>query len=299
MRVFIFSVVALFLSHGLATSPAWSGVVQQTQDSDLAEEIAVDPIFGGGDPLFDDDFEDDEGNRYPDPLEETNRVVLKFNQGLDRVLLGPIVRVFSFLTPTQVKFAMRRFFDNLNAPVVAINDAIQLEWKDAAVTIGGFVINSTVGVAGLFEPAKKIGLPRHKSDFGQTLAIARVPSGPYLVLPLAGPSTARDSVGTIVDLLMSPTTWFLPFAYVLYYSGESVVTLEEHHAGVSELERSSIDFYSVLQSAYYQNRIDEIWSRREHRRPDVDSGSVSSTHSPSMNFMTQSRNPSGLSVMTE
>jgi phospholipid-binding lipoprotein MlaA len=138
------------------------------------------------------------------------------------------------------------------------------------VTVGAFAVNTTVGIGGLFEPGRKIGLPRHHSDFGQTLAMAEVPSGPYIVLPVLGPSTVRATTGTAVDFLMRPTTWFLPFATVFYYSGEGVVTLEEHHASVRELERSAVDFYSVLRSAYYQNRIDEVWGRRENRRPNLE-----------------------------
>jgi phospholipid-binding lipoprotein MlaA len=261
--------VAAFLLLVVSTAlPAGAGVSQQPQAPVVATEIEVDPIFGDSDPLFDDDFEDEEPDGYPDPLEESNRAVLKFNQGLDRVLLGPVVNFFAFVTPNQVKFALRRFFTNLNSPVVTVNDLLQLEWKEAAVTIGGFAINTTVGIGGLFEPAAKMGLPRHRSDFGQTLAIAEVPSGPYLMIPVLGPSTARDTAGSAVDLLMRPTTWFLPFATVFYYSGEGVVTLEEHHAGIRELERSSVDFYSVLRSAYYQNRVDEVWGRRKHRRPE-------------------------------
>ena len=260
-------VVASLLGGLTLGSPAWAGVDQQAQSTEIVDEKDEDSPFSDGDPLFDDEFEDDDPNGYPDPLEESNRAVLKFNQGLDRVLLGPVVQFFGYVTPTQVKFALRRFFANLNSPVVTFNDLLQLEWKDAAVTVGGFAINSTVGIAGLFEPARKLGMPRHRSDFGQTLALAEVPSGPYLVVPVIGPSTARDTVGSIVDLMARPTTWFLPFGTLFYYSGEGVVVLEEHHAGIRELERSSVDFYSVLRSAYYQNRVDQVWGRREGRRP--------------------------------
>jgi len=264
-------IIALFISVWLLASPATSGVAEHSQDPEISTEIDEDPFFDGADPLFDEEFEDEESGGIPDPLEETNRAVLTFNRGLDRVLLGPIANFFDFVTPNQLKFALRRFFANINSPVVAFNDILQLEWKDACVTVGGLVVNTTVGIGGLFEPARKIGMPRHRSDFGQTLAMADVVSGPYFMIPIVGPSTARDTAGGVVDLLMRPTTWFLPFATVFYYSGEGVVTLEEHHDGIRELERSSVDFYSVLRSAYYQNRVDQVWGRRGHRR---DAGAV-------------------------
>jgi phospholipid-binding lipoprotein MlaA len=222
------------------------------------------------DPLFDDDFELEIEEGYPDPLEEPNRAVLKFNQGLDYFLLGPITDFFGYVTPKVVKRGLRNFFDNLNFPVVFANDLLQLEWTDAAVVTGAFVVNSTVGIVGLFEPAKHIGMPRHESDFGQTLALARVSSGPYLIIPIAGPSTARGTVGSVVDFFMRPNTWLFPLSNFYYYGGEGVVTLEQHREALQELERSSVDFYSVLHSAYYQNRDHEIWGRREDRRPVVE-----------------------------
>jgi len=251
-----------------------AAAVEQPADS---PEVLEDPFFGDApDPLFDDDAEDDAGSGYPDPLEESNRAVFSFNRGLDSVLLGPITDFFGFVTPDLVKTGLRNFFANLNYPVVFLNDVLQLEWKDAAVGTGAFLVNSTVGVAGLFEPAKHIGLPRHDSDFDQTLALARTPSGPYLVLPIAGPSTARGLMGSVVDFFMQPTNWIFPGVANLYYvggyhAGGGVVELEAHRDALEELERASVDFYSVLRSAYYQNRRDEIWGRRgDRRRPGDD-----------------------------
>ncbi len=237
-----------------------------------AADAAEDPLFADGlDPLFDDDFELEDAAGFPDPYEEPNRKILTFNRGLDYVLLGPITRFFSFVTPRPVKRCLRNFFDNLNAPVVMINDTLQLEWKDAATITGAFLVNSTVGLGGLFEPAKHIGLPRHESGFDQTLALARVPTGPYLIVPVTGPSTARGFVGSVVEVIIQPATWFFPFTSLYYYAGyygtEGVVTLEEHREELQELERSAVDYYSVLRSAYYQTRIEQVWGRRQDRKP--------------------------------
>ncbi|MBW2295953.1 MAG: VacJ family lipoprotein [Deltaproteobacteria bacterium] len=229
-------------------------------------------VFGfnrGLDPLFDDDDVFELSRGYPDPLEEPNRAVFGFNRGLDTYLIGPIASFFGYVTPAPLKRGLRNFFANLNAPVVVVNDMLQLEWIDAVVCTSAFVVNTTVGIVGFFEPAKHIGLPRHESDFGQTLALARVPSGPYLILPIAGPSTARGTVGSLVDFFMRPNTWLFPLSNFYYYGGQGVVELEHHQDELKELERSSVDFYSVLHSAYYQTRDDAIWGRRQERRPPI------------------------------
>ena len=268
LRQILFVLAAIGLSAPLAAAEDPYDVPQAVDSIDESES-STEPFIDWDepDPLFDDDFDLETVSGYPDPLEEANRKVFTFNQGLDRYLLGPIARFFGYVTPGPVKQGLRNFFDNLNTPVVFINDALQLEWKDVAVTTAGFVVNTTVGIGGLFEPAKHIGLPRHVSDFGQTLALARMPSGPYLVIPVAGPSTARGTVGSVVDLMLRPTTWFFPPATLFSTGGEGVVRLEEHQGELEELERSSVDFYAVLRSAYRQTREDQIWRRRQHRLP--------------------------------
>lgn len=268
LRQILFVLTAIGLSAPVAVAEDPSNVPQAVDSIDESES-STEPFIDWDepDPLFDDDFDLETVSGYPDPLEEANRKVFTFNQGLDRYFLGPIASFFGYVTPGPVKQGLRNFFDNLNTPVVFINDALQLEWKDVAVTTAGFVVNTTVGIAGLFEPAKHIGLPRHVSDFGQTLALARMPSGPYLVIPVAGPSTARGTVGSVVDLMLRPTTWFLPVTTLFSTGGEGVVRLEEHQGELEELERSSVDFYAVLRSAYRQTREDQIWRRRQHRLP--------------------------------
>ncbi len=268
LRQILFVLAAIGLSAPLAAAEDPSNVPQAVDSIDESES-STEPFIDWDepDPLFDDDFDLETVSGYPDPLEEANRKVFTFNQGLDRYFLGPIASFFGYVTPGPVKQGLRNFFDNLNTPVVFINDALQLEWKDVAVTTAGFVVNTTVGIGGLFEPAKHIGLPRHVSDFGQTLALARMPSGPYLVIPVAGPSTARGTVGSVVDLMLRPTTWFLPVTTLFSTGGEGVVRLEEHQGELEELERSSVDFYAVLRSAYRQTREDQIWRRRQHRLP--------------------------------
>ena len=213
--------------------------------------------------------EEDLPEGFPDPMENANRKILKFNQGANKWIIDPVSRSYAFLVPDRVRFAIRRFFANLNAPTTFGNDLLQLEWKDASMTFGALVINSTLGLGGLFQPAKLMGLPRHRSDFGQTLALARVESGPYLVVPIMGPTNVRDATGKIVDLFLRPASWFLGFGTlsILSSTSEGIVIMESHHKDFAELEKSSVDFYPVLRSAFYQNRMGEIWDRRQHRKP--------------------------------
>jgi phospholipid-binding lipoprotein MlaA len=243
-----------------------NGITSQTNQTNPAGAGAV-PEADEPDPLFDDDLEFEEPPGFPDPFERTNRNVLIFNELVDRSLVGPIIWFFGWVTPDQAKLALRRVFVNLNTPVVFTNDLLQLEWQDAGVTLGALVINSTVGLGGLFEPARRIGLERHRSDFGQTLTLAGVPSGPFLMVPVTGPTNVRDGMGTLIDVFLRPSTYIFGIGVLFYYGGEGLVAMEEHHSKLSELKRSSVDFYPVLKSAYYQNRMDQIWSNREHRRP--------------------------------
>jgi phospholipid-binding lipoprotein MlaA len=206
---------------------------------------------------------------FPDPLERTNRKVLWFDDQLSRWVIDPIVSTYQFLLPAPVRLSVRRFFLNINSPSVMVNDLLQCEWTDASVTIERFALNSTVGVGGLFDPAARFGLPRHSSDFGQTLALAGVGSGPYIILPLFGPNTARDAFGDVVDFFFQPTLYILPFAQLIIYEGSLGLSRRDAHTeALTALRSSSIDYYSALQNAFYQNRMAEIWQRRANHRPD-------------------------------
>ena len=252
-------------------------------DSAFAQDAGV-PVSAPGSPAGDSGAEADllfdEFDReleqqpagFPDPLERSNRSVFTFNRWVDRWLLDPVTRLYGAAVPTPVKRSIRSFFANLGEPATIFNDLLQLEWKDAGVSGARFVVNSTVGIAGLFDPAARVGLEYHRSGFGQTLALAGTPSGPYLVIPVAGPNNVRDGFGVVSDVTMHPLTWFLGPAnflvYGIYGGGQGLSIREEHVEQLDALREGSIDYYAALRNAYYQNRIAEIWGRREHRRDD-------------------------------
>jgi phospholipid-binding lipoprotein MlaA len=223
----------------------------------------------GGDPLFDDDF-GEEDNAVYDPLEETNRDVLVGNRFLDRYLFDPLTVVYSRGVPGSLKLGIRNVFSNLDSPKVIANDVLQLEWTDAVVTSARLVVNSTMGLGGLFDIGERMGLAKHRSDFGQTLAMAGTPRGAYLVLPIFGPTTVRDAAGSGVDICISPTTYLLgPIVFLYYGGGMGIVKREENYQALNALESSSIDFYSTLRSAYQQQRSEDVWGRRRHRLEDA------------------------------
>ncbi len=210
------------------------------------------------DPLFDD--EEAEGERLEhDPFEGANRVTFAFNQQVDYWLLDPLTRGYQWLVPGPVRRGVNRVFENLNSPVVFTNQVLQVRPKAAGQTLTRFVVNSTLGVAGIFDVGEEVmGLPAIESDFGQTLARYRVPRGPYLVVPLIGPSTTRDAFGTAVDLALDPLTYIVgPFNFqwqLILGSGQGLALRDANLEALDALREASVDFYSALRSAYLQTR---------------------------------------------
>jgi phospholipid-binding lipoprotein MlaA len=252
---------------GMFATPASATDIDAAAAAEADGEAEPDPLFDD----FDADLEK-QPSGFPDPLENTNRRVLGFNQFVDRWVLDPITRVYGYVFPNPVKRSIRRFFWNLGEPATTVNDLLQLEWWDAGASASRFVINSTVGIAGLFDPAEALGIPYHRSDFGQTLALAGTPSGAYLMLPVIGPNDVRDGFGVLADITMHPLTWFLgPTNFMIYgiYGGsQGLSTREEHIEKLDALRDGSIDYYAALRNAYYQNRIADIWNRRQDRHDD-------------------------------
>ena len=164
--------------------------------------------------------------------------------------------------PLAIRKAVHRLVLNLDSPVVFANQLLQLRMVAAGTTLGRFVVNTTAGAAGLFDPAAgELGWEREHADFGQTLARYGSPSGPYLVLPLFGPSTVRDAFGNVIDSLADPLTYLIgPFQWWTLALGttEGFVIREASVDGLNSLEKGSIDFYSALRSAYLQSREAEV-----------------------------------------
>jgi phospholipid-binding lipoprotein MlaA len=226
------------------------------------------PAAEAGDSLDNDDATS--AGTFPDPLEKLNRLTFGMNRTLDRWVFDPIARAYAFVVPLPARKAVRRALTNLDSPAIFVNDLLQLEPRDAGVTAARFAINTTAGIAGLFDAAGALGLERHVTDFGVTLALMGVPSGPYLMLPILGPSTARDSTGFLVDFFFRPTTYILtPGALIVVTSvwegSAGIASREEHAEQLRILETSAVDYYAALRNAFYQNRMAQIHARRAYR----------------------------------
>lgn len=195
----------------------------------------------------------------PDPFEGANRRLLSFNNGVDRFLLDPASKAYGFIMPDPAERAVLRAFTNLNSPAVFVNDVFQFEFKRAGVTFSRFLVNSTVGLAGLFDVARSMGLEGHTSDFGQTMANVGIGSGPYIVIPLLGPSTARDAIGFGVDLLFRPLFYLLgPLDFLIVGTGNGFVVRSSYADELEALREGSVDYYSTLRNAYFQRRSEQL-----------------------------------------
>jgi phospholipid-binding lipoprotein MlaA len=191
-----------------------------------------------------------------DPIESVNRKIFWFNDKLDVYVLEPVAKGWHFVLPDRVQTSVTNFFYNLRFPIHTLNDVLQGKFKDAGIDVGRFVVNTTVGVAGFFDPATGWGLPLHWEDFGQTLGWWGVGPGPYLVLPLLGPSDVRDGGGLIVDSAASITPFFVN-TYILLGARtvEVVNTRAQYLDVVRKAKESAFDYYVFVRNAYLQRRI--------------------------------------------
>jgi phospholipid-binding lipoprotein MlaA len=202
-----------------------------------------------------------------DPLEPLNRGIFQFNRVLDGLVLEPAAIMYRAATPQFFRTGVRNFLANLTTPVVLANDLLQGEFARAELTLGRFMMNTILGLGGVIDVGGKLGMPdRHYEDFGQTLAVYGVGSGPYLMLPLLGPSNGRDAVGRVVDLAFDPFSvldaaevGLVSTEVALARRGAEILSFrEENIEQIDELERSSIDLYAAVRTLYGQYRANEI-----------------------------------------
>ncbi|PJK28101.1 hypothetical protein CVT23_18885 [Minwuia thermotolerans] len=194
-----------------------------------------------------------------DPLEPFNRAMFSFNRSLDSYLLKPVAEGYVAVIPRPARTGIRNALDNLNAPIVFMNDLLQGELERAVVTLTRFAFNSTLGMGGLVDFMAEGGMEGHSEDFGQTLAVWGVPEGPYLVLPLLGPRPPRDLAGFAVDSVADPFNRYMrgqDHGEAVYArTGIDMIDQRSRVLGkFEELERTSLDFYSAVRSSYRQRR---------------------------------------------
>jgi phospholipid-binding lipoprotein MlaA len=213
-----------------------------------------------------DDALEQQATGYPDPYERMNRRTLAFNGHVDDWVISPMSRAYDWALPRLVRTGFRNFFTNLEAPAQLVNDLLQGQWHDARSTVARFTINTVAGFAGFVDTASCVGIASHSSDFGQTLARGGVGSGPYLILPVIGPTTVRDGFGDLVDAALNPAIYLLapvsPFVTASIEEGSSGFTERAARDGdLRQLRATSVDYYAALRSAYSQNRMAETGER--------------------------------------
>ncbi|WP_038013283.1 VacJ family lipoprotein [Terasakiella pusilla] len=194
-----------------------------------------------------------------DPIEGLNRVVFGFNTVLDVWFLRPAATLYRGLLPPPVQDGIHNMLANLSAPVVLLNDVLQGEGARAGTTAARFAINSTVGVLGFGDPASGMGYKKHDEDFGQTLGVWGVGEGPYIVLPIFGPSNPRDAVGRVVDYFADPLNmWARNTDRDGITIGRGVLTAVDTRAyyydAIEDIRNNSLDPYASFRSLYRQRR---------------------------------------------
>ena len=201
------------------------------------------------------------GEDFHDPFEDTNRKIFAFNQVVDRHVLVPVAKAYRASLPQPVRNSLRDFLNNLQEPLVFANDALQGDFGRAKDTVVRFVLNSTIGIGGLVDVAGRWGMPYHDQDLGVTLGVWGIPAGPYLVLPVLGPSDPRDLGGEVAEGFGDPwnrlvtgnpfTLYWIPFVR----GGVSGVDQRARYLDtLADIERTSLDYYATIRSLYRQRR---------------------------------------------
>lgn len=206
-----------------------------------------------------------------DPLERYNRAMFGFNDSIDKAVFKPVAKVYRRVLPEPVTASIGNFFSNLNDVVVLANDLLQFKLHQAAMDSSRIVFNTTFGVLGLFDVASRMELPKHREDFGQTLGVWGIGEGYYIVLPLLGPSTVRDTFGLVGDFYTNPTTWAIDSEAAQW----SLWGLDmiDRRSRLLRIERvladEQIDPYSFQRGAYLQHRRSLVYDG-DAPKPDFD-----------------------------
>jgi phospholipid-binding lipoprotein MlaA len=199
------------------------------------------------------------GNNPADPLEGFNRKMFAFNDTVDEYVLKPTATVYQKVTPSFVQTGVGNFFGNIGDVWTAVNNLLQGRVNDGVNDVGRVLINTTFGIVGLFDVGTATGLPKHNEDFGQTLGKWGVKSGPYLVLPIFGPSTVRDAFALPVDIVGDPWSYTKPNS--VRYSGTVLRVVDKRatflDAG-SLIEEAALDKYVFFRDAYLQRRAGQL-----------------------------------------
>ena len=245
MQIVVCLAAGLVLAGCVAKTARPEGLVtaSQAENPNLDLTITVPPRAS------------DLDNEQYDPWESFNEKMFTFNYNVDKYALKPVARGYRAVVPEQVQIMLGNAINNVTWVPRFINSLLQGKWEGALREVSRFVLNSTLGIGGLFDPGKVAELQPSQEDFGQTLGLWGVSSGPYLVLPLLGPTTVRDGIGKGVDSAMNPLTYFVPFVgQVGMKVGDTVNDRALNYDLFAGVEESAVDLYSSVRHFYLKRR---------------------------------------------
>lgn len=244
--------LAVFLASAVLLAAAADGYGEDaTEDpamvfGDAGEEADLrEPSFG----------EESSPVAVSDPIEPVNRGIFYVNDKLYRWVLKPVAKGYRYVVPEGVRIAVRNFFSNLGTPIRAANTLLQGKFKATGTELARFGINSTIGMAGFFDAAKRFDLARKDEDTGQTLGVYGLGHGMYIVLPVLGPSSARDAVGFVGDTFLDPLSYISPTEVAIGANAvRSETNLSFKIEEIDELIGAAVDPYVAVRDAYIQSR---------------------------------------------
>jgi len=250
-----------------------------------------------------------EAEDFNDPLEDANRAIFDFNQMVDRNVLVPVAKAYRTVLPEPVRDSLRDFLRNLRAPLIFANNALQGDFEGAGETFARFTLNSTIGLGGFFDVAGRWGqLPYHEQDLGVTFGVWGIPEGPYLVVPILGPSDPRDLVGQVGEGFGDPFNLLVTGnPYTLYWipfvrgAASGIDQRSRYIETLADIERTSLDYYATIRSLYRQRRAALIRHEKEQNLPPPasfsrnDSPAAPVGHRPQTAMASQARIVSGIS----
>lgn len=203
-----------------------------------------------------------------DPWEKLNRKVHRFNNVVDHIIATPLARAYVAVVPRPVRLGVGNFFNNLGQPISAVNSLLQGKPKRAAQALGRFALNSTVGVAGIFDPATRAHLPNHSEDFGQTLGVWGWKRSRYVELPLFGPRTVRDVFGMVGDSPLAPIRGIQDDKIRVFLQGLQLVDVRTQLFAVDSMREGATDEYALTRDAWLQRRRYQIFGDRQQTSDD-------------------------------
>jgi len=232
----------------------------------LRAMLAAAFIIIGGCATVDPDFADPR-----DPWEGFNRAMYSFNDTLDRAIIKPLAQGYNAIVPSPVNKGVTNFFSNLADVTSAINNLLQFKVGRAFSDLGRVAVNTTIGIGGLFDVASNMDLPRYGEDFGQTLGTWGVASGPYIVLPIIGPSSGRDTVGVVVDWFTDPVTYVEDDTLRWSLRGLDLIDTRADLLNASRvLDQAALDPYAFVRDAYLQRRRSEVHDGNPPEEPPAE-----------------------------